>query len=259
MPNQTPSYELALRGVGKCWGAKHTKRTLSNINLVLRPNDRVALIGPSGAGKSTLIQIMAAALRASEGVVEINGQAVDAMSWQGLQRFRASCRIVEQHSLLVQQSSVHQNVVAGLLPGYRWHQALWAALVPVEKERVFQLLTQLGIGDYQWTRAGDLSGGQMQRVVIARALINHPQILLADEPTASLDPNTARAVTQQIVDMAKRRAVSLVFCTHWFDIVRADCTRVIALRDGEMVFDHAPADVSPAMLDQLYQGSNERH
>jgi phosphonate transport system ATP-binding protein len=250
------TYEVSLRGVGKCWGAK---RTLNNINLVLRPNDRVALIGPSGGGKSTLIRIMAAALRATEGAVDINGQEAASMSWQGLQRFRASCRIVEQHSLLVQQSSVHQNVVSGLLPAYRWHQALWASLVPVEKERVFQLLEQLGIGEFQWARAGDLSGGQMQRVAIARALIGDPQILMADEPTASLDPNTARAVTQQIVEMAKRRAVSLVFCTHWFDIVRADCTRVIALRGGEIVFDHAPADVSAAMLEQLYQGSNERY
>ncbi|MEN9866812.1 MAG: hypothetical protein RL748_2402 [Pseudomonadota bacterium] len=249
-------HEVALRGVGKCWG---TKRTLCNINLALKPNDRVALIGPSGGGKSTLIRIMAGALRATEGVVEINGKPVESMPWQGLQRFRASCRIVEQHSLLVQQSSVHHNVVSGLLPDYRWHQALWAALVPVEKERVFQLLEQLGIGAYQWARAGDLSGGQMQRVAIARALIGNPQILMADEPTASLDPNTARSVTQQIVEMAKRRNVSLVFCTHWFDIVRADCTRVIALRGGEIIFDHAPSDVSALMLEQLYQGSNERY
>jgi phosphonate transport system ATP-binding protein len=248
-------HEVSLHGVGKCWGGK---RTLNNINLALRPNDRIALIGPSGGGKSTLIRIMAGALRATEGTVEIDGKLINGMSWKNLQRYRACCRIVEQHSLLVQQSSVHHNVVSGLLPNYRWHQALWAALVPVEKERVQILLEQLGIGAYQWARAGDLSGGQMQRVAIARALIADPQILMADEPTASLDPNTARSVTQQIVEMAKRRNVSLVFCTHWFDIVRADCTRVIALRGGEIEFDLPPTEVSPLMLEQLYQGSNER-
>lgn len=248
-------HEVSLRGVGKCWG---TKRTLNNINLALKPNDRIALIGPSGGGKSTLIRIMAGALCASEGQVDIDGKSMASMPWQGLQRYRACCRIVEQHSLLVQQSSVHHNVVSGLLPNYRWHQALWAALVPVEKERVHLLLEQLGIGAYQWARAGDLSGGQMQRVAIARALIADPQILMADEPTASLDPNTARSVTQQIVEMAKRRNVSLVFCTHWFDIVRADCTRVIALRGGEIVFDLPPVEVSSLMLEQLYQGTHER-
>ena len=99
----------------------------------------------------------------------------------------------------------------------------------------------------------------MQRVAIARALIADPKVLLADEPTASLDPNTARSVTQQIVEMAKRRNVSLVFCTHWFDIVRNDCTRVIGLRAGRLVFDCPPADVSEQMLHRLYEGSNERH
>lgn len=248
--------EVALRGVAKAWGAK---KTLHDINLRLRPRDRIALIGPSGGGKSTLIRIMAGALRSTEGVVEVDGANLEQLPWKRLQGYRSSCRIVEQHSLLVQQASVHQNVVAGLLPNWSWSQALRASLVPVEKERVRKVLDQLGIGDYQWTRAGDLSGGQMQRVAIARALIADPQVLLADEPTASLDPNTARSVTRQIVDMAKQREVSLVFCTHWFEIVRDDCTRVIGLRDGRLVFDCVPAEVSSQMLQNLYEGSNERH
>lgn len=248
--------EVLLRSVGKSWGAK---RTLRDVNLSLEPGDRVALIGPSGSGKSTLIRIIAGALRATDGVVEVGGQPLGEFSWRHLQRYRACCRIVEQHSLLVHQASVHQNVVAGLLPQWRWFQALRASLMPVEKERVKSMLAQLGIGEYQWTRAGDLSGGQMQRVAIARALIADPQILLADEPTASLDPNTAKAVTQQIVEMAKRRKVALVFCTHWFDIVKNDCTRVIGLRDGQVVFDREPAAVTQPMLQQLYEGSDERY
>lgn len=247
--------EIALRGVAKAWG---TQKTLHDINLCLRPRERLALIGPSGGGKSTLIRIMAGALRSTEGVVEVNGADLAHLPWKRLQSYRASCRIVEQHSLLVQQASVHQNVVAGLLPNWSWGQALRASLVPVEKERVRHVLDQLGIGAFQWTRAGDLSGGQMQRVAIARALIANPKVLLADEPTASLDPSTARAVTRQIVDMAKQRDVSLVFCTHWFEIVRADCTRVVGLRDGRLVFDCSPTDVSSQMLQALYEGSNER-
>ena len=244
-----------MRQVARAWGAK---RTLEGINLRLRPSDRIALIGPSGGGKSTLIRIMAGALRATEGEVEIDGRGLGQLPWTGLQHYRASCRIVEQHSLLIHQATVHQNVVAGLLPGWHWLQALRAALVTVEKDRVRSMLDQLGIGEYQWSRAGDLSGGQMQRVAIARALIADPKILLADEPTASLDPNTARSVTQQIVDVARRRNVSLVFCTHWFDIVRNDCTRVIGLRAGRIAFDATPAEVSDRMLRRLYEGSDER-
>jgi phosphonate transport system ATP-binding protein len=247
---------IALRGVAKAWGSK---RTLEGIDLHLKPRDRIALIGPSCGGKSTLIRIMAGALRATEGAVEVDGQDLKSLPWRRLQSYRASCRIVEQHSLLVHQATVHQNVVAGLLPGWSWSQALRASLMPVEKGRVRQVLDQLGIAEHQWSRAGDLSGGQMQRVAIARALISDPKVLLADEPTASLDPNTAKSVTQQIVHMAKRRDVSLVFCTHWFDIVRDDCTRVVGLRAGRVVFDLPAGDVNNAMLQRLYEGSNERH
>lgn len=252
----TATPDIALRGVARAWGAK---RTLEDINMRLKPSDRIALIGPSGGGKSTLIRIMAGALRASEGAVEVDGHGLHQLPWKRLQSYRAACRIVEQHSLLVQQASVHQNVIAGLAPTWHWLQALRASLIAVEKDRVRDVLDQLGIAEHQWSRAGDLSGGQMQRVAIARALIADPKVLLADEPTASLDPNTARSVTQQIVEMARRRNVSLVFCTHWFDIVRNDCTRVIGLRAGRLVFDCPPTDVSDQMLQRLYEGSNERH
>jgi phosphonate transport system ATP-binding protein len=247
---------ISLRGVGKVWG---TKRTLSQINLDISPSDRIALIGPSGGGKSTLIRIIAGSLRASEGSVCVNGQEVKSLPWKHLQRFRARCRIIEQHSLLIPQASVHHNVLAGLLPQWHWYQALKASLTKTDVEKVSAVLGQLGIGAYQWSRAGDLSGGQMQRVAIARALIGEPQLLLADEPTASLDPNTAKSVTEQIVHAAHQRHVSLVFCTHWLEIVRSECTRVVGLRDGCITFDCPPADISDPLLKRLYEGSDERH
>jgi phosphonate transport system ATP-binding protein len=253
MPGAT---HISLRGVGKVWG---TKRTLGQIDLDIAPSDRIALIGPSGGGKSTLIRIIAGSLRASEGSVCVDGQELKSLSWKHLQQFRARCRIVEQQSLLIPQASVHHNVLAGLLPQWRWYQALKASLTKTEIEKVSSVLNQLGIASFQWSRAGDLSGGQMQRVAIARALISEPQLLLADEPTASLDPNTARSVTQEIVRVAHQRHVSLVFCTHWFEIVRDECTRVVGLRDGRVAFDCPPADVDDFLLKRLYEGSHERH
>lgn len=216
------------------------------------------MIGPSGGGKSTLIRIMAGSLKPTAGSVAVNDRKLHHLTWREIQSYRSTCRIVEQHSLLVPQISVHGNVVAGLVSTWPWYKTLHAALYPIERERVGKVLSQLGIGNRQWCKAGSLSGGQMQRVAIARALISNPSILLADEPTASLDPNTAKSVTGQIIELAHARSMSLVFCTHWFDIVRHSCTRVLGLRDGTVHFDMAPSMVTQDRLDRLYAGTNER-
>ena len=249
------SPHIKLAGVSRVWG---TRAALKDVTTEVAPGDRVALIGPSGGGKSTLIRIMAGSLKPSSGSMVVNDKKLQNLTWREIQSYRSTCRIVEQHSLLVPQISVHGNVIAGLVSTWPWHKTLRAALYPIERERVSGVLSQLGIGNRQWCKAGSLSGGQMQRVAIARALISNPSILLADEPTASLDPNTAKAVTEQIIGLAHERQMSLVFCTHWFDIVRDSCTRVIGLRDGTVQFDMAPGQVTQARLNELYAGTNER-
>jgi len=248
--------DIALHGVGRHWNGQ---ATLSGVSLCLKPGERVALIGPSGGGKTTLIRLIAGVLRATEGQVTVGGRKLQDFNWAELQGFRSRCRIVEQQSLLVPQATVHANVLSGLVSTWPWFKTLGAALLPLEQARVAALLQELGLGGLQWAQASELSGGQMQRVAIARALIANPAVLLADEPTASLDPHTAKAVTRQIVEQAKARHMTLVFCTHWFDIVRQDCTRVIGLRAGQLQFDCAPDEVSTERLDQLYAGSGERH
>jgi phosphonate transport system ATP-binding protein len=246
---------IKLKGVSRHWGKR---AALNNISTEVAPGERIALIGPSGGGKSTLIRIMAGSLKPTEGSVAVNGRDLPALSWKEIQSYRSTCRIVEQHSLLVPQISVHGNVVAGLVSNWPWHKTLRAALYPIERKKVENVLTQLGIGNRQWSKAGTLSGGQMQRVAIARAIISNPSVLLADEPTASLDPNTAKSVTQQIISLARERNMSLVFCTHWFDIVRDSCTRVIGLRNGTVHFDLPPSEVSQDRLNELYAGTDER-
>lgn len=247
--------EIKLKGVGRAWSGRPS---LQDVTMTLRPGERIALIGPSGGGKSTLIRLIAGSLRPTSGVIEVGGRVMTDFTWREIQDYRSACRIVEQQSLLVPQSSVHGNVLSGLLSTWPWHRALLAALMPIERKRVGAILAQLGIAGHQWSRAGELSGGQMQRVAIARALISDPSILLADEPTASLDPNTAKSVTRQLVDLAKSRGMTLVFCTHWYDIVRADCTRVVGLRAGRIVFDCDPEQATEKRLEDLYAGSGER-
>jgi phosphonate transport system ATP-binding protein len=246
---------VQLQHVSRHWAGQ---AVLQDLTLRLGPIKATRSPGPSGAGKSTLIRLIAGALRPTSGVIEVNGQSMAALSWRALQRHRSMCRIVEQQNLLVPQATVHSNVLSGLLSTWPWHKALLAALMPIEVARVAALLQSLDMGRHQWDKAGELSGGQMQRVAIARALIANPSLLLADEPTASLDPNTAKAVTRLIVEQARARSMSLVFCTHWFDIVRRDCTRVIGLRRGLVMFDSPPDEVTEARLAQLYAGSHER-
>jgi phosphonate transport system ATP-binding protein len=254
-PTATPTFGVQLQHVSRHWSGQ---AVLQDITLCLHAGERIALIGPSGAGKSTLIRLIAGVLRPTAGRVEVNGRSLADAPWRLLQAHRSACRIVEQQNLLVPQSTVHDNVLAGLLSTWPWYRTLQAAVMTVERPRVAALLASLDMAPHQWDKAGDLSGGQMQRVAIARALIAEPRLLLADEPTASLDPRTAQLVTQLIVEQAKARHMALVFCTHWFDIVRRDCTRVIGLRAGQVAFDAAPDAVSEAQLAQLYAGSNER-
>ncbi len=237
------------------WGDHYALRDLT---LNIRCGEIVALIGPSGSGKSTLIRLLAGALKPTAGVILADGQNIQKLSPSQLRRHRAKCRIVEQTHMLVPQLSVHQNVIAGQLSHWPWLKVSAAALWPLYKASVQQLLQSLSIAEHQWKLASQLSGGQMQRVAIARALAAEPSIILADEPTASLDPVTAQTVTEMLVRQAEQRGITLIFCTHWLDNIMPHCDRIIGLHDGRLLLDGAPSSVSSEALDHLYSGSNER-
>jgi phosphonate transport system ATP-binding protein len=248
-----PSFRLD--NVTRCWGERVA---VKNLSLAIEKGQTVALVGPSGGGKSTLIRMLAGVLKPSAGAVYIDNRDLADFSTDDLRKHRAACRIVEQSHLLVPQITVHQNVVAGQLSRWPWYKTTAAAFWPVERGRVRTILDSLGIGEHQWRLSSELSGGQMQRVAIGRALISEPAALLADEPTASLDPVTARSVTETILTEAKRRGVTLVFCTHWLDVVKSQCDRVLGLRDGALVLDSDPSAITQEVLDYLYEGSCER-
>jgi phosphonate transport system ATP-binding protein len=231
---------------------------VKNVSLDIGPGECVALIGPSGSGKSTVIRMLAGVLRPSGGVVRVDDRDLSTFSPKELQKHRTLCRIVDQDDSLVPQLSVHQNTIAGQTPCWPWYRVIASALWPLEKKRVRTLLGSLGIGEHQWHLASELSGGQKQRVTIARALISEPAALLADEPTASLDPVTARAVTDIILKEARKRHVTLVFCTHWLQMVLDRVDRVIGLRQGCLVLDAKPSEVTRAALDHVYEGSHDR-
>ncbi|MBS1125040.1 MAG: ATP-binding cassette protein [Deltaproteobacteria bacterium] len=223
-----------LEDVARRWGRVDALR---GVSLELRAGEIVLIAGPSGSGKSTLLRILTGSLRPTSGRVEVGGVDLAAMTPLELRAHKRTCGIVEQGNLLVPQLDVHRNVLAGRLARWSWHRVLLSAIWPIERERVSALLGELGLADRQWEVTANLSGGQQQRVAVARALISSPSIIVADEPTASLDAANAVQVTQMLVDAARRTKATLILCTHWISLALPFMDRIIAIRDGVVALD----------------------
>jgi phosphonate transport system ATP-binding protein len=250
---QAPQVELA--AVSRRWGAQVA---LADLSLTIAPGTRVAVVGPSGSGKTTLLRLVMGALLPSAGQVRIDDVDLARAAPKILRRHRRRCGLIDQGSLLIPQITVHGNVVAGLVPDWPWHRILASVVWSLERERVGALLAEVGLADRQWDRARTLSGGQQQRVAIARALASEPGILLADEPTAALDPTTSAEVVQLLVAEARARQATLIVCTHRIAEVKDHMDRVIGLRAGRLAFDLPPTELGENHLDALYEGTRDR-
>lgn len=246
---------LVLSNASRQWG-EHV--AISALDLEIEPGERIALIGPSGCGKTTLLRLLGGSLRPSAGAVSIDGHATTKMAARELFAHRRSTGHVDQDALVIPQLSVHDNVAAGLLPEWGWLRVLVSMFWPLERERVREALAAVSLNDRQWDRADVLSGGQRQRVAIARALIANPTLVLADEPTASLDPATAESVTELLAEAARERGATLIVSTHRVSSITDHVDRVIGLRAGALVFDGPTAALNDEVLDRIYEGSRER-
>ncbi|WP_332842105.1 LysR substrate-binding domain-containing protein [Anaeromyxobacter terrae] len=242
-----PAPALALTGVGKRYGRRDALLPLS---LSIREGERVAIVGPSGAGKSTLLRLLATSLAPSCGAVQVFGRDVAGLGPRALRAVRARIGTVHQQLHLVPQASVMQNVVAGRLGSMSLARALAALVSRAEAERVEAVLAQVGIAERLHERVDRLSGGEQQRVAIARALYQDPEIVIADEPVASVDP--ARAV--EIAALLGRAFAgrTLVVSTHRLEPLLPVVTRVVGLRDGAVAFDAPVAALTLDDLSRLY-------
>ena len=246
---------VEFKGAGRAFGGRVA---LEGIDLTIRSGEIVALIGPSGGGKSTLVRLLAGSLRATTGAVCLDGVNMEALSGAALRKHRVGCPQIEQGGNLVSQLSVHDNVLAGSMTRWSPARILLSRFMTLERAPVRSLLEGVGLSDRQWDRTGDLSGGEQQRVAIVRALASSPTWLLADEPTAALDPVTAHDMAALLVSTARRHQAALVFTTHWMNVVTDHAERVVGIREGRVVLDEVAADVTSAQLDRLYEGSRER-
>jgi phosphonate transport system ATP-binding protein len=227
---------------------------LAGVDIRVEPGEVVAVIGPSGAGKTSLLGLLNARNSPTSGSVEVDGQDLATLTAPALRALRCRIGHVPQQFGLVPNLRVLQNVLSGRLG----QQGLFASLKSMVKpsreelEEVHALLERLGVGRKLYERVDSLSGGEQQRVAVARALYQRPGALLADEPLASLDPARSRETLQLLIDVARERGLTLILSLHDIDLARQFVPRLIALRHGELVFDREARRVSTAELEELF-------
>ena len=227
-------------------------QALQAIDLRVEVGERVAIIGPSGAGKSSLLQLIASALAPTSGSVELLGEAPWRLSARARQRLRARIGLIHQAPPLPPRQRVVTAVLAGRLGQWSTLRGLLNLLHPSDVPGVRAVLSRLGMADKLFAQCGQLSGGQLQRVGIARALYQQPEILLADEPVSAMDPVLAEHSLKTLNQHASERGITLVASLHAVDLALAHFPRVIGIREGQVAFDRPASEVSSDMLDALY-------
>jgi phosphonate transport system ATP-binding protein len=227
---------------------------LKDISLTVDGRGMTAIIGPSGTGKSTLIRCINRLVDPTAGEILFRGQDMAKLKGRELRAARRHIGMVFQEYNLVERLSVIENVLCGRL-GYI---AVWRAWLrrfpPADVERAFQVLDAVGLGDFATQRADQLSGGQRQRVGIARALMQEPDLVLADEPTSSLDPKTSVEIMELIARRAGERDIPVVVNIHNVGLARRFADRIVGLSQGEIVFDGPPRALEDQHLLQIYGG-----
>jgi phosphonate transport system ATP-binding protein len=225
---------------------------LTDVSLTVPEGQVAALIGPSGAGKSTLIRCVNRLVEPSAGRVIWGDTDIARLSSGELRAMRRRIGMIFQEFALVDRLTVMENVLSGRL-GYVSFWQSWRRRFPQsDVDAAFRLLDRVGLENYVDIRADKLSGGQRQRVGIARALMQDPELLLVDEPTASLDPKTSRSIMRLIVELCRERKLTAIVNIHDVPLARQFAERIVGLKDGVVVFDAAPEQLTNEALTKIY-------
>ena len=225
---------------------------LDDVNLTIRDGEFVAIIGRSGAGKSTLLRSVNRMHQITSGTLTVNGVDVSSLSGKSLRRFRRGIGMVFQSFNLVTRTTVIKNVLSACVPDMPFWRVLLGAFRKEDKIKALESLDKVGILDKAYMRADQLSGGQQQRVALARTLTQGPQIILADEPVAALDPVTAKQVMQDFVRINQELGISILLNIHHVELALEYADRIIGIRAGRIVYDGPSANVDQTVLDAIY-------
>jgi phosphonate transport system ATP-binding protein len=252
-----PGPRITLRGLGKRY--RTGDLALAGVDLTVPAGQVLGLIGPSGAGKSTLIRCINRLVEPSSGQVLLHGDAGDGdgvdvtrLGRRGLRHARRRIGMIFQEYALVERLTVMENVLSGRLGYVPFWRSWLRRFPPADIARAFRLLERVGLTEHADKRADALSGGQRQRVGIARALAQEPDLLLVDEPTASLDPKTSRQIMRLLREICAERHLAAIVNIHDVVLAQQFMMRIVGLRAGRIVYDGEPAGLTPAVLTDIY-------
>ncbi len=227
-------------------------KALSNVSLTIEQGEFVAIIGLSGAGKSTLLRSINKMHSISDGILNVNGVEVSKIKGKELRKFRRNIGMVFQSFNLVRRTSVINNVLSSKAADKNVLEVLFGYYSKEEKISALEALDKVGILEKAYIRADQLSGGQMQRVALARTLAQNPKIILADEPVASLDPIMASSVMEDFTKINKETNITVIINIHHVDLALKYADRIIGIRAGEIVFDGPSANITDDILTEIY-------
>ncbi|HDL7644365.1 TPA: phosphonate ABC transporter ATP-binding protein [Yersinia enterocolitica] len=245
---------LAVKGLVKAYKSQH--RVLDDINFELHAGEFVAIIGRSGAGKSTLLHVLNGTIPSSAGEIinyHDNGetQNIAALTTKQMRKWRAKCGMIFQDFCLVPRLDVMTNVLLGRLSYTSTLKSFFKIFADQDRARAIELLQWLNMLPHALQRAENLSGGQMQRVAICRAMMQNPKILLADEPVASLDPKNTTRIMNTLQKISEDD-IAVVVNLHSVDLVKEYCTRVIGIAHGRIIFDGHPSMLNDTIIQDIY-------
>ncbi|MGE0565130.1 MAG: phosphonate ABC transporter ATP-binding protein [Pseudolabrys sp.] len=237
---------------------------LDDLSFSLQRGEMVALIGASGSGKSTLIRAMSGLMavdaprNGAAGTIEVMGRLIQANGRISCNReLRARIGVIFQQFNLVPRLSLLTNVCLGLLGRLPVAQGVLGRFTDTEKRKAMQALARVGIADHALKRASELSGGQQQRAAIARTLVQGAELLIADEPIASLDPASARRVMDLLADMNRNDGLTVLISLHQVEYALRYCPRTIALKAGKIAYDGTSSALTPEFLNEIYGAESE--
>jgi len=227
-------------------------RALTDVSFNVQDGEFLVVIGLSGSGKSTLMRCVNRLVEPTSGQVLYDGDDITAASSEDLRVFRRKIGMVFQHFNLVRRSTVLTNVLSGRL-GY---VGTWSSIIhrfaKEDVDRAMRNLARVGIAEKAYARADELSGGQQQRVGIARALMQEPELMLADEPVSALDPATSHSVLRHLEQINQEDGITVICNLHFLDLARRYGSRIVALKDGELIFEGLPSEIDRDRFKQIY-------
>lgn len=225
---------------------------LKNVSFSVEKGEFLVIIGLSGSGKSTLLRCINRLIEPTAGQIFVDGVDVTELSSARMRRVRRKIGMIFQHFNLINRSTVLTNTLSGRLGYMSAWRSLLGLFTKEDKKLAIKNLARVGLEDKAYARADELSGGQQQRVGIARALMQDPDLLLTDEPVSALDPATSHSVMQYLEQMNQEDGVTVLASLHFLSLARRYGTRIIALKDGELMFDGSPSEIDEAKFQEIY-------